>query len=169
MVDTVEQAKLAIAAAKYPPVGNRGIGPGMHSLNFGDSPSEYYDHANDEILVVLQTESPQGVANAEAIYSLPGCDAIMVGPADLRFRMRSANGHMPTNEELETKIQRVIEVGKRLRVPTGIFTMDPETALMRVQQGMQFVAICSEVTMLAMKVKEFSERLGLHYDAAAMP
>ena len=37
MVNTVEEAKLAIAAAKYPPVGNRSVGSGMHSMNFDAS------------------------------------------------------------------------------------------------------------------------------------
>ncbi len=169
MVDTVEQARAAIAAAKYPPLGNRSIGPGMHCLNFGASPSEYYEHANEEILVVLQTESPKGVENAEAIYSLPGCDAVMVGPADLRFQMCSADGRMPTNDELEAMIQRVIEIGRRLKVPTGIFAMELETAVLRARQGMQFVSVCSEARMPAMKAKEIAQRLGLQYEATAMP
>src|SRR6185295_16710405 len=49
MVDTVEQAKIAIAAAKYPPVGNRSVGGGMHAMNFAASPGDYYARANDEI------------------------------------------------------------------------------------------------------------------------
>ena len=56
MVDTVEQARTAIAAAKYPPVGNRSVGGGMHSMNFAATAGDYYQRANDEILVVLQTE-----------------------------------------------------------------------------------------------------------------
>ena len=83
MVNTVEEAKLAIAAAKYPPVGNRSIGATIPALNFQATAGEYYQHANDNILVILQTESPEGVANAEEIYSLPGVDAIFVGPNDL--------------------------------------------------------------------------------------
>src|SRR2546421_10097016 len=55
MVNTVEQAKAAIAAAKYPPSGNRSLGGGLHALNFGAASGEYYQKANDEILVVLQT------------------------------------------------------------------------------------------------------------------
>ena len=47
-----------IAAAKYPPVGNRSLGGGMHALNFDATAGDYFKHANDEILVVLQTESP---------------------------------------------------------------------------------------------------------------
>jgi 4-hydroxy-2-oxoheptanedioate aldolase len=149
MVNTVEQARLAIAAAKYPPQGNRSAGGGMHALGFDASADEYYERANEEILVILQTESPAGVANAEAIYSLPGCDAIFIGPVDLSFTMRSPDGRKPTPEEHEAMIQRVIAVGKQVGTPTGIHCMEPEDALRRAGQGMQFLAIGSDLRMLS--------------------
>lgn len=153
MVDTVQQAKTAIAAAKYPPVGNRSVGGGMHALNFAATAGEYYQRANDEILVVLQTESPTGVENAEAIYGLPGCDAVFIGPNDLRFNMRAPDGTMPSDEEHEAMIQRVIEIGKRVGTPTGIHAMDPESALKRAEQGMQFLAVGSDLRMLSAEVQ----------------
>lgn len=154
MVDTVEQAKIAIAAAKYPPTGNRSVGGGMHSMNFDASPGDYYAKANEEILVVLQTESPLGVENAEAIYSLPGCDAIFIGPNDLRFQMRGVDGADPTPEQHEAMIQRVIAAGKKVGCPTGIHAMDPQNALLRAQQGMQFLACGSDLRMLVQKSQE---------------
>jgi 4-hydroxy-2-oxoheptanedioate aldolase len=157
MVDTVEQARTAIAAAKYPPIGNRSVGGGMHNMNFGTSAGEYYQRANDEILVVLQTESPRGVENAEAIYSLPGVDAIFIGPNDLRFQMRAADGTFPTAEEHEAMIQRVIEIGKKVGCPTGIHAMSPEAALDRAKQGMQFLAIGSDLRMMAMEAQRTVE------------
>jgi len=155
MVDTPEQARTAIAAAKYPPLGNRSMGGGMHSLNFGATAGDYYERANDEILVVLQTESPTGVANAEAIYSLPGCDAIFVGPVDLESMMRAPDGRKPTSEEHEAMIQRVIAVGKQVGTPTGIHVMDPHAALRRAEQGMQFIAVASDLRMLGSKAEEY--------------
>ncbi len=154
MVDTVEQAKTAIAAAKYPPQGNRSVGGGMHSLNFSATAGDYFAQANDEILVVLQTESPRGVENAEEIYSLPGCDAIFIGPNDLRFQMRTPDGTFPTPEEHEAKVQRVIEVGKKVGTPTGIHAMDPESALQRAEQGMQFIAVGSDLRLMTMMAQE---------------
>jgi 4-hydroxy-2-oxoheptanedioate aldolase len=153
MVDTVEQARTAIAAAKYPPVGNRSVGGGMHSMNFAATAGEYYERANDEILVVLQTESPQGVENAEEIYSLPGCDAIFIGPNDLRFQMHSRLGRKPTAEEHEALIQRVIEVGKQVGTPTGLHAMDADSALQRTEQGMQFLAIGSDLRMMTQQAQ----------------
>lgn len=164
MVDTVEQAKVAIAAAKYPPQGNRSVGGGMHSMNFAATAGEYYEKANDEILVVLQTESPQGVENAEAIYSLPGCDAIFIGPNDLRFQMRQPDGTFPTAEQHEALVQRVIEVGKKVGTPTGIHAMDVASALERAEQGMQFIACASDLRMMTSKAQEMVK--GLFPDAA---
>jgi 4-hydroxy-2-oxoheptanedioate aldolase len=159
MVNTVEQAKIAIAAAKYPPVGNRSVGGGMHAINFAAEAREYYERANDEILVVLQTESPEGVANAEAIYQLPGCDAIFVGPVDLRFNMRTPHGCKPTDEEHEAMVQRVIQTGKKTGTPTGIHAMSPENALKRASQGMQFLAVGSDLQMLNLKAQEYVKTL----------
>ncbi len=153
MVDTVEQAKIAIAAAKYPPTGNRSVGGGMHSMNFAASAGDYYERANDEILVVLMTESPTGVASAEEIYSLPGVDAIFIGPNDLRFQMRAPDGTFPTTEEHEAMIQRVIAAGKKVGTPTGLHAMDAASALQRVEQGMRFMAVGSELRFMTQEAQ----------------
>ncbi len=154
MINTVEQAEIAIAAARYPPTGNRSVGGGTHAINFSAEAGEYYRKANDEILIVLQTESPQGVENAEEIYSLPGCDAIFIGPNDLQFQMRSADGTFPTAEEHEAMVQRVIAAGKKVGTPTGIHTMDATIALQRAEQGMQFLNIGSDLWLMQSKAQE---------------
>jgi 4-hydroxy-2-oxoheptanedioate aldolase len=164
MVDTVEQAQIAIRAAKYPPTGNRSLGGGMHSMNFGATSADYYKRANDEILVVLQTESPTGVANAEAIYSLPGVDAIFVGPVDLRAQMRAPDGKEATDEEFEAMLQRVIAIGKKTGTPTGMHVMDPKTALHRAEQGMQFIAIGSDLRLMTEKAVETLKAIGQEGD-----
>lgn len=153
MVDTVEQAKAAIAAAYYPPIGNRSVGGGMHAMNFDATAGDYYAQANDNILVVLQTESPRGVANAEAIYSLPGVDAIFIGPNDLRFQMRSADGTFPSAEEHEAAVQAVIAAGKKTGCATGIHAMDPVNAVERAKQGMQFLAVGSDLRMMTLEAE----------------
>lgn len=161
MVDTVQQAKDAIAATKYPPAGNRSSGGGMHNLNFNCSTEEYYEKANDEIVVILQTESPLGVENAKDIYALPGCDAIFVGPNDLKFQMRSPDGSFPTAEQHEEMIQRVITTGREVSTPTGIHVLSAEDAKTRISQGMQFIAVSSDLGMLAGRASQLVSELGL--------
>ncbi len=100
-----------------PRQANRSIGGGLHAMNFEATAGDYFKHANDEILVILQTESPEGVENAEAIYSLPGVDAIFVGPNDLTFQMRGPDGIDPTPDQLEAMLQRVLAAGKKTGTP----------------------------------------------------
>ena len=92
--------------------------------------------------------------NAEAIYSLPGCDAIFIGPVDLRFNLRKPDGTWPEPEEHEAMIQRVIAAGKKTGTPTGMHVMDADTALTRAGQGMQFLAVGSDLKMLGTKAQE---------------
>jgi 4-hydroxy-2-oxoheptanedioate aldolase len=154
MVNTVEQAQIAINAAKYPPTGNRSLGGGMHAMNFDATAGEYFQRANEEILVILQTESPEGVDNAEEIYSLPGVDAIFVGPVDLRANMRAADGTEATDEEFEAILDRVVATGKMVGTPTGMHTMDAESALRRAEQGMQYIAIGSELRFMTQQAQD---------------
>jgi 4-hydroxy-2-oxoheptanedioate aldolase len=161
MVNTVEEATLAIAAAKYPPLGNRSIGGGLHAMNFDAAAGDYYNKANDEILVVLQTESPQGVENAEAIYSLAGVDAIFVGPNDLTFQMRSAAGVDPAPAELEAMLQRVLAVGKKVGTPVGLHVQTVDDAKRRIEQGWQFLALGSELRFMTGEAQRIANGLNL--------
>jgi len=161
MVETVEQARAIIAAAKYPPLGNRSVGGALHAINFEATPSDYYQHANQEILVVLQTESPRGVENAEEIYSLPGVDAIFVGPNDLRAQMRTSDGKDPTAEEFEAMLHRILEIGQKCRVPVGMHLMSIDDVKFRIQQGWRFLAIGSELSMLLTEAQRIVKGLNL--------
>jgi|UniRef100_A0A7C4QNU2 4-hydroxy-2-oxoheptanedioate aldolase len=161
MVNTVEEARLAIAAAKYPPVGNRSVGGAMHALNFNATAGDYYAHANDEILVVLQTESPQGVDNAEAIYSLPGVDAIFVGPNDLTYQMRGPDGADPTPAQLEAMLQRVLAAGKKAGTPVGLHVQTVEQVQQRIAEGWQFLAIGSELRFMMVEAQRIVQSLNL--------
>lgn len=161
MVNTVEEAKIAIAAAKYPPIGNRSVGGALHALNFDTTTGDYYKHANDEILVVLQTESPQGVENAEAIYSLPGVDAIFVGPNDLTAQMRAPDGTEPTPEAFNAMMQRILATGKKVGTPVGQHVLTVEQAQQRIAEGWQFIAIGSELRFMVSEAQRLVSGLNL--------
>jgi 4-hydroxy-2-oxoheptanedioate aldolase len=161
MIDTVEQARACIAAAKYPPIGNRSVGGALHALNFGTTAGEYYRRADDEILVILQTESPAGVANADEIYRLPGVDAIFVGPNDLRAQMRTSDGKDPSAEEFEAMLGRILETGKRCGTPVGLHVRTAADARERIQAGWQFLAVGSELAMMLAQAQSIVAELNL--------
>ena len=59
-----------------------------------------------------------------------------------------------TPEEHEAAVQQVIAAGKKVGTPTGIHAMDPQSALDRAEQGMQFIAIGSDLRMMTQKAQE---------------
>lgn len=166
MINTVEQAKEVIDAVKYPPLGNRSVGGVLHAMNFDATAGDYYKHANDEILVILQTESPEGVENAEEIYSLPGVDGIFVGPNDLTFQMSKATGVHPSPDELEAMLQRILETGKKTGTPVGLHVQTVEAVEQRIAEGWRFIACGSEVKFMVNEAQRIVSGLNLKAEAA---
>ncbi len=74
--------------------------------------------------------------------------------------MRKPDGTEATDDEFEAMIQRVIAIGKKTGTPTGMHVMDPETAMRRAEQGMQFIAIGSELRMMTEKAAETLKAIG---------
>ncbi|WP_165226346.1 HpcH/HpaI aldolase family protein [Aquisphaera insulae] len=148
MVMDADEARAIVAATKYAPRGNRSVGGGFHAINYGATADEYYRHADDEILVVIQTEHIRAVEIADEIYSVPGIDAIFVGPNDLTWSMRAPDGTFPTKEEFEATLDRILAAANRQKVPCGLHTFSPEDALRRAEQGFRFIALGSELMFM---------------------
>ncbi len=148
MVMDAAEARAIVAATKYAPLGNRSVGGGFHAMNYGATAEEYYRHANDEILVVIQTEHIRAVDLADEIYAVPGIDAIFIGPNDLTYSMRSPDGAMPSQEVFEGALMRILQAAQRHRVPCGLHVLTAEDALRRARQGFQFIAVGSELKFM---------------------
>ena len=129
MVMDAAEAELIVAATKYPPHGNRSIGGGMHAINFGTTADEYYKKANDEILVIIQTEHIRAVEIADEIYAVPGVDAVFVGPNDLTWSMKAADGTPPSKELFEATLTRVREAAQRQKLPCGLHVFSAADAV----------------------------------------
>ena len=148
MVNSRQEAQDAVTACLYPPFGTRSVGGSAHALNFGTNAPDYYAHANDEILVVLQCEHIKAVEDADAIFSVPGIDAIFVGPNDLAASMRSKDGRPPEAEATRQVHQQILAACKRNGVPAGFHVTTAADALRRIEEGWQFLAISSELRMM---------------------
>src|SRR6267378_3574841 len=148
MVNSREEALAAVAAAKYPPVGNRSVGGSVHALNFATTAGEYFARANDEILVVLQCEHINAVEAADAIFSVPGIDAIFVGPNDLAASMRSKDNKPPSAKATKEAMDHILATCKKHGVAPGLHTGGADEANARIEEGWQFIAITSELKMM---------------------
>ena len=161
MVNTRAEALEAVSACLYPPRGTRSVGGSVHALNFDASPADYYAKADDEIAIILQCEHIQAVRDFDAVFGVPGVDAVFVGPNDLAASMRSADGAPPSPEAFQQALADILAGCQRLGVAAGIHTFSVEDAQMRIAQGWQFVAVASELRFMTDGASAIVKGLGL--------
>jgi 4-hydroxy-2-oxoheptanedioate aldolase len=160
MVNSREEAERAVAAALYPPAGNRSVGGSVHALNFATTAADYYAHANDELLIVLQCEHIQAVQDAESIFSVPGIDAIFVGPNDLAASMRGKDGKPPSGQATKEAMDHILKTCKKHKVAPGLHCGSADEVNARIEEGWQFLAIGSELKMLLDGTNTVLQKLG---------
>jgi 4-hydroxy-2-oxoheptanedioate aldolase len=83
-VTTVDQARLAVEASRYPPHGERGSCPGIRSSDHGWL--NWPDHvarAESRTVVGVAVEGDAGIAALDDIFGVPGIDFVFVGVFDL--------------------------------------------------------------------------------------
>ncbi|MGE0525033.1 MAG: HpcH/HpaI aldolase/citrate lyase family protein [Variibacter sp.] len=145
-VTTAEEAKAAVAYARYPTAGMRGVAGATRATRFGRIPG-YFKKAHEEICILLQVESGEALENIEAIAAVEGVDGIFVGPADLHASLGYA-GERARDDVLpiiDKAIQRIKAAGKA----PGILTDSEEHARRWLKLGALFVAVGADVGLLA--------------------
>ena len=115
-VDTVEEARAAVAATRFPPLGTRGVGATSRAGQWGALPrEEYLRFGREEVVLVAQIESAAGVGNAGAIAAVDGVDALLVGAADLSV----GAGLAESDPALADLVARVVAQARAAGVPVG--------------------------------------------------
>lgn len=160
MVNTRQEAQEAVSACFYPPRGTRSVGGSVHALNYATSPQEYYARVDDELLVVLQCEHIAAVRNFDEVFSVPGIDAVFVGPNDLTASMRGPDGKPPSPEVFKQTLAEILAACKRNKVAPGIHAFSLEEAKMRIDEGWQFIAVSSELKFMTDGAKRVADGLG---------
>jgi 4-hydroxy-2-oxoheptanedioate aldolase len=151
MINTREEAEALVAACKYPPRGHRSWGPVRASLYAG---ADYGDHANEDLIVMPMIETAEALKNLDAILTVPGVDAVYVGPSDLSLALGCKPRLDQTDPPVVEAQQRIVEACKRHGVVAGIHNSTAAYALTMVAIGYQFVTLASDTRFLAMKAAE---------------
>ena len=120
-VDTVEKALSSARYARYPPEGRRSVGAGQAASIWGVGGVNYRQTINDNMLVIVQIETPVGVSNAYNIAMVHGVDALLGSNGD----MTNFSGLEPTDPEYQTLFTKIhdatLKAGKFLGAVTATY------------------------------------------------
>jgi 4-hydroxy-2-oxoheptanedioate aldolase len=142
MVNDVASARAAIGACRYAPDGYRSYGPTRAGLLGGDAPT---DVVNRLVVCALMIETPEALANLDAILETPGVDAVFVGPQDLRVSLGLPD---VTGEAFTRVIADVaLRCGARGVTP-GIFCLTTDLVAPWRALGYRMLAVGSDARLL---------------------
>ncbi len=145
-VQDAAEATAAVAATRYPPLGVRGYSAAARASDYGRV-KDYPLQCEEHLCVLLQVETPEALANIEAIAAIDGVDGIFIGPGDLSAAMGFIGQpmHPSVVAVIEDAIARIRACGKA----AGILVGDEKLAKHYIDIGCTFVAVGSDIGILA--------------------
>ena len=146
MIQSVEEARKAVAATRYPPNGVRGVSGATRATKFGRV-TDYVSRIEQETTVLLQLETRAAIAQAEAIADIEGIHGIFFGPGDIAADIGKVGKPMDPEvwDLIKPAAQKLIAKG----MPVGTLVLDPEFARTLLDEGFSFVACGTDASLLA--------------------
>jgi 4-hydroxy-2-oxoheptanedioate aldolase len=155
-VETADQARLLVTAMRYPPVGIRGVGPTLARASQWNRIPNYLHEANDQMCLLVQVETRQGLHNLDAIAAVEGVDGVFIGPGDLS----AALGHLGEVEhpDVQMAIDNAI---RRICVgcdAAGTLTNDEAKARHYLSLGCKFLAVGLDGNLLMRATQDLAAK-----------
>jgi 2-keto-3-deoxy-L-rhamnonate aldolase RhmA len=154
-VNSSQDAKDAVAATRYAPLGRRGVGL-ARAQQYGPGFREYLDWQKDGPVVIVQIEHQSALDHLEDIFAVPGVDGFIIGPYDLSCSMGMAGEF--ERPEFIAAMQRILKAGLKAGCPAGLHIVEPDPVRLRdvIDEGYRFIAYSVDIRML-----DVSARVGV--------
>ncbi len=155
MVNTADDARRMLAAAKYPPRGSRSWGSYALSQHGGMGKERFLKEANGLTMAIAMIETQEALDNVEAICAVEGLDGVFVGPNDLTISISKGTRIDPTHAESQKAFARVARAAAKHGLPTGIFGGSPAFVKGAVAMGFKFICSNPDTTLMHDGAKAF--------------
>ena len=142
-VNTAEDAQHIARAARYYPMGMRGVAS-TRASDYGFTPLvQYFGLANQRNLVAVQCQDVACLPNLDKIAAVDGIDLLFIGPYDLSSSMGTPG--KVAYPYIEEMVEAVLAVSKQYKKLTGIFTKDPSEAKFYAEKGFNLIIVGTDI------------------------
>ncbi len=143
MVNTRAQAEAVIRATRYAPDGSRSWGPVMPNMRHADNRTWAHEH----IACIPMIETVEAISNLDDILSVPGIDAIYVGPADLSISLGLQPGNQDGDPLFDDALVAILAGCHRHGIVPGIHATGALTPK-RLEQGFRMVTVTADLSAM---------------------
>lgn len=144
-ITSADEARRAIAAAKFYPRGERGVCCSVRAAQYGNIPkSEYFGRAN-ETFVILQLEGKKAVENLDAILAVEGIDILFIGPYDLSQSL-GVPGEV-SNPIVIAEMKKIVAAAAAKHITVGVYTDGDDAIQLWVESGIKYISYLVDVNI----------------------
>ncbi|MGX5736827.1 HpcH/HpaI aldolase family protein [Bosea thiooxidans] len=148
MINTMEDARLFAAYAKYPPMGERSWGSYGGLGASGLDQNSYLKAANGFSLTFAMIETREAMAILDDILALEGIDAVFVGPSDLSIALSGGAKVDATAKEVDEALKHIVARASAANKPVAFYAATAERAKQGLAMGARFVTVMSDSGLL---------------------
>ena len=131
MIGTADDAAIAAKSTRYPPHGYRSSGRVRHT-------EVSHDEANEDVVCAVMIETVEAWENLDSIASVPGIDALIVGPLDLTLSLGWSLDKLGSSEGVDA-VAKVVDAAERHGKAAGVFGLNAEHVRAVLQRGARFL------------------------------
>jgi 2-keto-3-deoxy-L-rhamnonate aldolase RhmA len=147
-VDTPEQAVAVARCCRYAPLGERGMyGFGPHTEYRTLTPNEHTAAANARVHVTIMLESKGAFERLDEIASVPGIDALTLGPTDLAQDL-GVLGTPAQRQVLDEHRRRLVEAARKHGKAVAMLTDSVDGVRQMIALGATLVNYASDTAVL---------------------
>jgi 2-dehydro-3-deoxyglucarate aldolase/4-hydroxy-2-oxoheptanedioate aldolase len=150
-LDTIEQVREAVTFFHYPPSGQRGVALLTRGARLGTVNHAGVAALNQDIVGIVQIESPSAVEAADAIAAADGVDVLFVGPADLSHSLGIPGRFQ--EPRYQDALQRVVAACRAHGKAPGILLYDHASFRPHLDLGFTFLGIGADISFVNDGVK----------------
>jgi 2-keto-3-deoxy-L-rhamnonate aldolase RhmA len=137
LVKTAAQARGIVEAARFAPLGTRGVTAGRSRLyGYGENAADYVARANRETAVIVMVEEEEGLGNVAEIAAVDGLDGIFVGPGDMTISLGCPNE--PMHADMQSAFKVIASAARANKVAIGTFPSSREMYDLCYEAGYRF-------------------------------
>jgi len=145
-INSMEHAQRIVQAAKYAPMGQRGLGV-ARAHRYGLQVREYLQRANDDTAVIVQAEHRDAVKHIHEIVGVAGVDGVLIGPYDLSASLGRPGA--VDHPDVRDAIARVRDTCRDAGLPIGIFGLTADAVQPYIEQGFTMIVAGVDTALLA--------------------
>lgn len=142
-IERPEDVRQLVAAVRNRPIQGKKLRQIIESESVSEGLQSYIDSFNEDIIIIANIESVEAVNNLKQIVSIPGLNAVLVGPHDLSISMNIPEQY--DSAQFDEQVRRILHIGRQAGIGAGIhFAGDFQQQIEWTKAGANFVLYSSD-------------------------